>query len=1078
MPSFPTLRRAGVFGVLALVLTAGTPALDARTVPQIRGSRDLDGAWLFQTNGAPAGEWKVVHVPSDFESHEGTDFNGVGWYRREVDVARPREGRRVWLEFQAAATDADVWWNGEYLGGHLGGWTPFRFDITDLLRRAPTTTNEIRIRLDEKVGHNTQGFLPIVQPHFGGLWQSVRLRFVNATSMDDLRMRAVGNTDTGELELEIPLLGDEAATANRLAVTYGQRGARGRTRVELGLGEKPTGSGRPAGRLRRDGSTLFANIPVTAPALWWPESPTLYDLVIELLPAAPGMSPLDRVTATAAFRKVETDGHRLRLNGRPLNVRGLLNWGYYPPRLAPIPDPARFQRDLEFARRQGFNLIKFCLWVPPKRYLEMCDEFGMLAWMEYPTWHPKFTPEHLEPLRREFTEFFAFDRNHPSVILRSLTCETGPGADLEVIRSLYDTAKRMIPGAIVEDDSSWIEWNRISDIWDDHPYGNNHTWVATLRRLNRYIAEREAKPLVLGEAIAADTWPNLDRLTATVGAERPYWLPRSLDAQIAWRARMEGIVGTEPLRPLEADSLRYAQLMRKYQAETFRREVPFGGYVISVIRDFPLASMGLLDYLDQPKWPDADWAWHGDTVCLLQTENDRRSFASGQHLRGKLRVSHFGRAAIEKGRLEVSVAGARVRTVRSQENGTLVDWLELDLPLPRVEAGPRRVVVEARLRTHHGESRNAWPVWVVPAANDLCPNHVWVAPELAAKLALPAPAQPEADTALADVVIAPRLDDALARRLEAGGRVLLLAAGGPASFKVVDHWFLRGAPVVDTRALGARVPRELLVELQHFDLASGVIPDLPWLEQMDPLLMLWDTHDHGGIKTHGLIFETRVGEGRLLVSAVNHAGTNNAAGRWLLGELVRHLGGGPAPKAALATNLWAGIRAKLHDERLSLTGRDWRFHPEPKETVAPAAWAAPDFDDSGWATVKVGQHWEGQGWPALDGWAWYRLRVDVPATWTGRPIYLTFEGVDDLYELYLDGRLFAKRGDLAARVDTFNERFSHDLRDVARPGQPLTIAVRVHDWYGAGGIFRPVTLGTTPWAPELDVFESAGAATH
>ena len=79
----------------------------------------------------------------------------------------------------------------------------------------------------------------------------------------------------------------------------------------------------------------------------------------------------------------------------------------------------------------------------------------------------------------------------------------------------------MLPGAIVEDDSSWIEWNRVTDFYDDHPYGNNHTWVKTLHRLRDYKA-LGVKPLVLGEAIAADTWTPSSRLARVVGSERPY----------------------------------------------------------------------------------------------------------------------------------------------------------------------------------------------------------------------------------------------------------------------------------------------------------------------------------------------------------------------------------------------------------------------------------------------------------------------------------------------------------------------------------------------------------------------------
>ena len=158
----------------------------------------------------------------------------------------------------------------------------------------------------------------------------------------------------------------------------------------------------------------------------------------------------------------------------------MLNWGYAPPLVTPSTDDEHFRTELQLARSLGFNLMKFCLWIPPQRYLQMADEMGMLTWMEYPTWHSKWTADQLPTLDKEFTEFFYYDRNHPSVLLRSLTCETGPSADLGVIRALYDRCHAMVPQAIVEDDSSWIGWNRIHDFYDDHPYGNNHTWVATL----------------------------------------------------------------------------------------------------------------------------------------------------------------------------------------------------------------------------------------------------------------------------------------------------------------------------------------------------------------------------------------------------------------------------------------------------------------------------------------------------------------------------------------------------------------------------------------------------------------------
>ena len=226
------------------------------------------------------------------------------------------------------------------------------------------------------------------------------------------------------------------------------------------------------------------------------------------------------------------------------------------------------------------------------------------------------------------------------MILRSLTCETGASADLRVVRELYDLAKKQIPGCLVEDDSSWIEWNRVADFFDDHPYGNNHTWVATLKRLRGYAEKHGPKPLLLGEAIAADTWVDPEPLLKKVGDKRPYWLPGFLDGNKQWLDRMRSLYGDGWLdRLIRAESRRYAFLMRRFQIEAFRREVPDGGYVVSVLRDFPLAGMGLIDANDKPKWSAGDWHWQSDARELLKTAHDAHSFFGGKVLHGEVNVN-------------------------------------------------------------------------------------------------------------------------------------------------------------------------------------------------------------------------------------------------------------------------------------------------------------------------------------------------------------------------------------------------------------------------------------------------------
>lgn len=878
---------------MAALLATGWPVPAATGTIAPRQAISLNGPWQFQRDQAPTNQWKQVPVPSTFQEHEGNAFHGVGWYRREVAPFALPPGQRVLLHFEAAATAAEVWWNGQRLGNHLGGWTPFRFDVTDLVRQAAAgRPHEVRVRLDEKVGHNTQGFLTIIEPHFGGLWQEVKLLLVPETYIDDLQLHTYGNPRTDRLELQVPLAGPSPTQVDTLRV-------RRRPRGETAWSSETTlaWSNAPAARLE---------IPVPNARRWSPEAPQLDELEIEI--RAQGQL-LDRVPARAAFRQFEARGDHFRLNGQPVSVRGVLNWGYYPPQLAPYPDEARFRRDLEFARASGFNTMKFCLWVPPRRFLELCDEMGVLAWMEYPTWHPQLTRDHLADLRREFVEFFHYDRNHPSVVLRSLTCETGDGADLSVIQELYDLAHREIPGAVVEDDSSWIGWNRVHDFYDDHPYGNNHTWNKTLAGFREHILAHGPKPLVLGECIAADTWFDRQPVLDRVGTNRPYWVPGFFDPMGDWEKRMERLAGPGGLAPLAADSRHYALLMRQYQVETLRREIPYGGYVISVLRDFPTAAMGLLDYSDQPKWTPAQWAWQGDTMCLLRTESDRRSFFAGETFRAEMLLSHFGVQTLRDAELTVvvredtgdqKVLHQARQKIASQNRGTLTRPIKLGFNLPATQT-PRRLWVSAQLKSPALNYENTWPVWLVPRPAEGWTQRVWLHPSVSAESAralfpgLPRSPQPQPG----QVMLASRFDDALVRSLEQGGRVLMLPDGQRRSFPLNAHWFLRGAPYVPEHPLTQRAPRAFWIELQHFDLARSVIPDLGYLEQIAPVLLLWDTHDLKTVKTHGLLFETRVGQGRLLVSALRHHESWNAAGQWLLPELIEHLATGPVPQQTL-----------------------------------------------------------------------------------------------------------------------------------------------------------------------------------
>jgi Glycosyl hydrolases family 2, sugar binding domain len=314
--------------------------------------------------------------------------------------------------------------------------------------------------------------------------------------------------------------------------------------------------------------------------------------------------------------------------------------------------------------------------------------------------------------------------------------------------------------------------------------------------------------------------------------------------------------------------------------------------------------------------------------------------------------------------------------------------------------------------------------------------------------------------------------------LQKGGKAVLLPDNSPGSFPLESWWFLRGGPVITSRfgvfgadeSPGLLAPREMLVELQHFDLAGDVVRNPGFLESIDPLVMLWESHDLTGMQTNGLLWRMPVGDrGALYVSALNHEGEGNEAGCYLLGKLVSEMSkmesgfaaeNSPEAEATRSAENLRRLESEIRARRISLESRDWKFMPDAENDGAMNQWHEPGFDDSTWATIRADKHWEGQGHPTLDGWAWYRLKVDVPADWPAGEAWLNFQGVDDYCDVYVNGQKVGSAGNIEKRETAFDLHSSHDIGKLVEPGKPLVIAVAVYDWYGAGGIFRPVELST------------------
>lgn len=138
----------------------------------------------------------------------------------------------------------------------------------------------------------------------------------------------------------------------------------------------------------------------------------------------------------------------------------------------------------------------------------------------------------------------------------------------------------------------------------------------------------------------------------------------------------------------------------------------------------------------------------------------------------------------------------------------------------------------------------------------------------------------------------------------------------------------------------------------------------------------------------------------------------------------------------------------------------WRFRTDPQDEGEKAGWQQPDVDDSGWAEATSLTFWEQQGWKDYDGVAWYRCLLRAPGDWEAhRRLQLLFGAVDESFHLYIDGALVHEsRFDAAADPDLWKKPRMVDVTAALRPGMHHTLAVRVHDSGGAGGLWKPVLV--------------------
>jgi len=405
-----------------------TGFFDYRYQPYDENPTSTDGFYLDRKPASPSDlvEYSfdrspTLQVPGDWNSQQSELllYEGSIWYRRLFTVAPSAPGHRLFLYFGAANYTADVYLNGKKLGHHVGGFTPFAFEITAVVR---ATGNSLVVKVDNQRHRDGVPTLNTDWWNYGGLTRDVMVLETPATFIADYSLqlsRGARDRVTGYVQFE----GNQVAQAGTVAIP------------ELGL--KVPFQADAHGR-----ATLDFGLP--GAQLWSPAVPKLYTVNFT--------SESDSIGEKMGFRTIETRGTDILLNGHPLFLRGVALHEEDPLRRGRAYSEEDARVLLGWAKELNCNFLRLAHYPHNEHMARVADELGLLLWEEVPVyWTIEWeNPATLANAKQQLTDLISRDKNRASVIVWSVANETPVSEPrTHFLTELAQTARRLDPTRLI-----------------------------------------------------------------------------------------------------------------------------------------------------------------------------------------------------------------------------------------------------------------------------------------------------------------------------------------------------------------------------------------------------------------------------------------------------------------------------------------------------------------------------------------------------------------------------------------------------------------------------------------------------
>lgn len=344
----------------------------------------------------------TLQVPGDWNTQRPELFyyEGYVWYRTKFDYTIPA-GRRLFLHFGAANYEAKVWLNGKILGNHVGGYTPFEFDITDKVK---AKDNSLVVCVDDTRKPDGIPTMNTDWWNFGGITRSVQLIETANIFVQDYNVQ-LSKDKNRSINVSVSL--NEQIAGKTITFEIPE------LKIKKNIKTDTTGNCQLS----------IVNSQLKKLQLWSPENPKLYEIRISL----DGETIKDKV----GFRTISTEGQKILLNNKEIFLCGVNiheETAYTNKRCTTRQEDSVL---LAMAKELGCNFVRLAHYPHNEQMTRLADEMGLMVWSEIPLyWGINWKNQNTYRLaEQQLSEMISRDHNRCSIIIWSIANETAVNND-------------------------------------------------------------------------------------------------------------------------------------------------------------------------------------------------------------------------------------------------------------------------------------------------------------------------------------------------------------------------------------------------------------------------------------------------------------------------------------------------------------------------------------------------------------------------------------------------------------------------------------------------------------------------